>query len=86
MANTTKKNLRRAAKKVERQRRMAVAARNPLRPPRGGPFQRPPFQFPFPDEPEGGAGVREPRRPFPTSPAGAMELQYEDPQYLSLVR
>jgi hypothetical protein len=83
MASTTKKNLRRAAKKVERQRRIAIGARPPQRPKRGGRFNEPPFQFP--EDPEGGAGVREPRRPFPTAPAGAMELEYEKPEYVDLV-
>jgi len=33
------------------------------------------------DDLEGGAGVREPRRPYPTMPAGALELNEFEPQY-----
>jgi hypothetical protein len=84
MASTTKKNLRRAAKKVERQRLIAIATRPPQRPKRGGRFNEPPFQLP--DDPEGGAGVREPRRPIPTAPAGALKLEYQKPEYLDLIR
>jgi hypothetical protein len=42
--------------------------------------------YPFPDDLDGGAGVREPRRPMPGGPSGAMELEFETPQQLDLVR
>ena len=83
---------RRAAKRNERQRRKALAA-----PTRKAETLRPPAQTPreqrgpgFPDLPppsrpddlEGGAGVREPRRPYPSMPAGALELDPPESQYL----
>jgi len=90
MADTTKKRLRRAAKRLERQRRAALAAGNPVRPERGpgAPGRRGPDDlFPpgWPDDLDGGAGVREPRRPFPGTPAGAMSLEVPQSQYLDLV-
>ena len=71
---TTKRRVRRAAKQLERQRRRANALRNPVRPRlwRGIP-DPPPLEW-F-DDPEGGAGVREPRRPFPGRPGAALELE-----------
>jgi hypothetical protein len=38
----------------------------------------------WPDDLEGGAGVREPRRPYPTMPAGALELEEPEAEYLEL--
>jgi hypothetical protein len=38
----------------------------------------------WPDDLEGGAGVREPRRPYPTMPAGALELEEPESDYLEL--
>ena len=38
------------------------------------------------DDPDGGAGVREPRHPFPTMPAAALALDEPEPQYLDLAR
>lgn len=85
---------RRAAKRNERQRRRALAA-----PTRKAETLRPPAQTPreqrgpgFPDLPppsrpddlEGGAGVREPRRPYPSMPAGALELAPPESQYLEM--
>jgi hypothetical protein len=91
MADTTKRRARRAAKRIERQRRAALAARNPVRPDRGpaGPGRDvgPEDLFPpgWPDDLDGGAGVREPRRPYPGMPAGAMSLDPPESQYLDLV-
>jgi hypothetical protein len=85
-----RRSTRRAAQRVERQRRKALAARTPSRTPRtlrgsqsgpGLPDLPPP---PWPDDLEGGAGVREPRRPYPTMPAGALELEPPEPQYLEM--
>lgn len=74
MASVTKRRSRRNAKRRERQRRAAVAT----------PLTR---QFPPPpDEPEGNAGVREPRLPQPSHPAGALELDLPPAVYLDLVR
>jgi hypothetical protein len=83
MANKTKKRLRRAAKKIERQRRAALAARGRSRP--GGRIG-PDDLFPpsWPDDGDGGAGVREPRRPFPVMPAGAIALDEPESEYLEL--
>jgi hypothetical protein len=90
-----RKRNRRAAKRVERQRRKALATRtrkapelprSPAQTPReqrgpGFPDLPPPI---WPDDLEGGAGVREPRRPYPSMPAGALELDPPEPQYLEL--
>ena len=82
MANKTKKRLRRAAKKLERQRRAALATR-----PKGRSTIGPDDLFPpgWPEDLDGGAGVREPRPPFPTMPAGAIALEEPTPAYLDLV-
>jgi hypothetical protein len=74
MANDPTRRLRRAAKRLERQRRLASGSRNPVQPRRGRGWPQPPPPDRF-DDPEGGAGVREPRRPVPSQPAGAMELE-----------
>jgi hypothetical protein len=75
------KRLARAAKRLERQRRRTRPARNPLQPRPGHGIQEPPPPDWFGD-PEGGAGVREPRRPLPTQPAGALELDATEFQNL----
>jgi len=91
MADKTQKRLRKARKRLERQRRAALAARNPVRPDRGpgrpGRDIGPQDLFPpgWPDDLDGGAGVREPRRPFPGMPAGAVSLDPPRSQYLDLV-
>ena len=74
MAKDPTKGLRRAAKRLERQRRLASGSRNPVQPRRGKGRPQPPPPEWF-DDPEGGAGVREPRRPLPNQPAGALELE-----------
>jgi hypothetical protein len=90
-----RKRTRRAAKRVERQRRKALATRTPKaaeppRPPAQTPREQRGPGFPdlppptWPDDLEGGAGVREPRRPYPTMPAGALELDVPESQYLEL--
>jgi hypothetical protein len=90
-----RKRTRRAAKRVERQRRKALATRtrkaaDPPRPPAQTPHEQRGPGFPdlpppiWPDDLEGGAGVREPRRPYPTMPAGALELDEPESQYLEL--
>lgn len=81
MATVTKRRARRAAKQLERQHRAAIAGRNPLRT-RGRHFDDPPF----PNDPEGGAGVREPRRPLPTMPSGAIERELPDWEQVDLTR
>jgi hypothetical protein len=91
MADKTQKRLRKARKRLERQRRAAEAARNPVQPDRGpgapgrelGPND--PFPPGWPDDLDGGAGVREPRRPLPGMPAGAISLDPPESQYLDLV-
>ena len=82
MASTTKKRLRRAAKRNERERRAATA--RPLGPPPGGDVRRDPPSGP--DDLDGGAGVREPRRPRPNAPAGYLELDEPEPTFLELAR
>jgi hypothetical protein len=92
-----RRRTRRAAKRVERQRRKALAdrrrgpaqaQRSPAQTPReqsgpGFPDLPPPPPM-WPDDLEGGAGVREPRRPYPSMPAGALELDPPESQYLEM--
>jgi hypothetical protein len=92
-----RKRTRRAAKRIERQRRRTGAARtrkaaevprSPAQSPReqrgpGFPDLPPPPPM-WPDDFDGGAGVREPRRPYPTMPAGALELDMPESQYLEI--
>jgi hypothetical protein len=93
--NPVRKRTRRAAKRIERQRRRALAT--PTR--TVAQVQRPLAQTPreqrgpgfpdlpppgWPDDLDGGAGVREPRRPYPSVPAGALELNPPESQYLEL--
>jgi len=92
-----RKRTRRAAKRIERQRRKALATparktadvpRSPAQTPRehrgpGFPDLPPPPPM-WPDDLEGGAGVREPRRPYPSMPAGALEPDVWESQYLEM--
>ena len=92
-----RKRTRRAAKRIERQRRKALAARTRKaaevprsraqspREHRGPGFpDLPPPPPMWPDDLEGGAGVREPRRPHPSMPAGALELNLPESQNLEM--
>jgi hypothetical protein len=85
--NKLKKRVRKAVRK-ELRRREALRG-HPLGPGRGGPDE-PLLPRPESDGPDddlgGGAGVREPRRPWPTMPAAALELDEPEPQYLDLTR
>jgi len=91
--NPVRKRTRRAAKRIEPQHRRALAA--PTR--KAAQVQRPMAQTPreqrgpgipdlppprWPDDLDGGAGVREPRRPYPSTPAGALDPP--ESQYLEL--
>jgi len=82
VAKKTKRRLTRAARTIERQRRQAIR-RHPLDPGRGQGF--PDLPPPPWDDPDGGAGVREPRQPYPSTPAGAIALPQPESQYLDLV-
>ncbi len=83
----TKKRLR----KQEKRRRKELRSR-PVGPDRGlGPSDPSPpwddgWDYRDWDDPDGGAGVREPRRPWPTMPAAALALDEPEPQYLDLAR
>jgi hypothetical protein len=88
--NKLKKRVRKAVRK-ELQRRQGQ--RHPLGPgPGSGPTEPwfPGYDSDGPwdddDHPDGGAGVREPRHPWPTMPAAALELDEPEPQYLDLTR
>ena len=85
MAKKTKKRLPKAVRKAEKLRRQA-ARRHPLGPGSGPgyPDLPPPWNDMW-DDPDGGAGVREPRHPRPTQPAGAIALDRPYSQYLNLV-
>jgi hypothetical protein len=65
---------KRRRKRVLREQRRHDARRETMRRQAGALVRQPPWDELPPDEPDGGAGVREPRRPFPNAPAGAMEL------------
>ncbi len=85
----TKKRLRKALRKEKKRRE--EARRRPMGP--GGAWSRdlpPPWDRLWDDDrgddPDGGAGVREPRHPFPTMPAAALALDEPEPQYLDLTR
>ena len=82
MAKKTKRRLNKAARTIERQRRQAIQ-RHPGDPGQGQGF--PDLPPPPWDDRDGGAGVREPRRPLPSTPAGALELPHPESQYLDLV-
>jgi hypothetical protein len=82
----TKKRLAKAIRKAERRRQ--EAARRPPLGPGSAPGYRdmpPPWDTTWDDDDDGGAGVREPRHPFPVHPAGAVALEPPRPQYLDLV-
>src|SRR5512133_1989718 len=92
-----RKRTRRGFKRIERQRRKALAARTARktaqaqRPPAQTPRERPGPGFPdlppppmWPDDLGGGAGVREPRRAYPSMPVGAVELDVPESQYLEM--
>ena len=84
----TKKRLAKVIRKAEKARRQA-ARRPPLGPgAASGPGYRdlpPPWDTMWDDDDDGGAGVREPRHPFPAHPAGAIASEPPQRQYLSLV-
>jgi hypothetical protein len=90
--NKLKKRIRKALRKELRRRE--EARRHPLGPGRSsGPNEPwvPEREFTWPDEehgedPDGGAGVREPRHPRPTMPAAAITLAEPELQYLDLTR
>jgi hypothetical protein len=81
VAKKTKKRLPKAVRKAKKLRREA-ARRHPLGP--GFPDLPPPWNTMWDDD-DGGAGVREPRHPLPTHPAGAIALDPPQSQYLDLV-
>ena len=85
MAKKTKKRVPKAIRKAEKLRKQA-ARRHPLGPGSGPGFPDlpPPWDTMWDDD-DGGAGVREPRHPSPTHPAGAVALNPPSPQYLNLV-
>lgn len=76
MADTTKKRRR-----TRRRRQRGATTATPIGPrPSGGPEPLPPPDWP--EDLDGGAGVREPRRPYPGAPAGAMALDEPVPAAL----
>jgi hypothetical protein len=80
MANTTRQRLRRAAKAAGLQGRLLTGT---PRVRRADPYTYGPYLEEPPSA--GGAGVREPRRPGPEAPAGALELEpTPEPQHLDL--
>ena len=79
MAETTRTRVRR------RLRRRGREARGPAVP-RPLAWSRDPDEPPpGPEDLDGGAGVREPRRPYPTAPAGALALDEPCDERLDLV-
>jgi hypothetical protein len=81
VAKKTKKRLPKAIRKAEKLRRQA-ARRHPLDLGSGPGFPDVPPPW---DDTDGGAGVREPRHPRPTQPAGAIAVEPPRSQYLDLV-
>ena len=83
MADSTRKR-QKAARHRERQRRAALAAATKTQRRTDGPgHSEPPPPPLFPGDFGGGAGVREPRRPRPGMPAGALTLEVPPgPTYL----
>ena len=79
MAETVKTRVRR---RLRRGGRRATARPYPLRP---GWSRCPDVPPPGPDDLEGGAGVREPRRPYPSAPSGAVALDEPRSELLDLV-
>ena len=91
-----RKRTRRAARRIERQRKATPARtrktadvpRSPAQSPREQPGPRfpdlPPPPPMWPDDLDGGAGVREPRRPSPAMPAGALEREEPESHYLEI--
>ena len=90
-----RKRTRRAARRMERQRRKGLVTRtreatDVRRAPAQTPHERRGPGFPDlpppsrPDDLDGGTGVREPRRPSPSMPAGALELEEPKLQYLEM--
>ena len=85
MADSTRKR-QKAARRRERQRKTALAATTQTRRRTDGPGHAEPPPPPlFPGDFDGGAGVREPRRPRPGMPAGALTLDVPpSPTYLDV--
>jgi hypothetical protein len=79
MAETMKTRARRRLRGASRRSPGTV---RPLRPVWGRFPDEPPTG---PDDLEGGAGVREPRRPYPGAPAGALALDEPRSELLDLV-
>jgi hypothetical protein len=78
MAETTKKRVRRRSRRAGRRTPGGAS------PARGG-WSRSPDEPPWgPDDLDGGAGVREPRRPYPGAPAGALALDEPHSELLNL--
>jgi len=84
----TRKRLLKELLRQERKRRRQQRSR-PRGPGRRRGFSEVPPDL-WEDGPGGdldrGAGVREPRRPQPTMPADALQLDLPEPQYLDLTR
>lgn len=79
MAETTRTRVRRRLRRRGRDARGPAVA-SPLTWSRGP--DEPPGE---PEDLDGGAGVREPRRPYPTAPAGALALDEPRDERLDLV-
>ena len=80
MAEPLKQRARRWARDLRRSGHSPRRTGSPLRWPETG------SEAAGPDDLDGGAGVREPRRPRPSAPADALRLAEPTPQYLDLVR
>ncbi len=74
-------------RKVAQRQRPAAEGRPPGPARRARPASPPPrWDRPDEDDPDGGAGVREPWHPCPTTPVAAMELEEPKSLYLDLTR
>jgi hypothetical protein len=78
MAETTRTRVRRRLR-----RRTSAPGQTPPRPP--GWARSPDYPPSAPEDPDGGAGVREPRRPRPSPSGDALSLEEPSDQRLDLV-
>lgn len=79
--------LRTRARRLTRDLRRSGRTPRPTGSPPPWAYGSPDEEFPGdPDDLEGGAGVREPRRPPPAAPVGAMALEEPTSEHLDLTR
>lgn len=79
--------LRTRARRLTRDLRRSGRTPRPIGSPPPWAYAPPVEDFPVdPDDLDGGAGVREPRRPAPPAPTGALAMEEPTEQHLDLTR